>query len=411
MRDRQLYSQILGIQTPWSVSDVELSLNEGQVTVYIEHNGKKPCKCSTCGKPCPGYDHIVQKWRHLDTCQFQTILVASVPRSECPEHGVLATRVPWSEPGSRYTALFEALVIDWLKEATIKAVAQQMKLSWNAIDGIQQRAVKRGLERREVKPPKRIAVDETSFQKRHEYVTVVTDHIEGVVVHVADDRKSGSLNEYFDTLPEEQKADIECVTMDMSKAYIKSVMENVPEADQRIAFDKFHVAQSLGKAVNKVRVEEHKTLMSTGVELLKGTRFDWLTNPKNMSDEKWDNFEPLRNSTLKTARAWAIREMAMSLWDYKSRAWAIKAWKRWLSWAQRCRLEPIKEVARTVKAHLWGIVNAIVLNANNGRAEGINSKIQSLKNRACGYRSRERYKTAIYFHLGGLDLYPCGVKR
>ena len=130
-------------------------------------------------------------------------------------------------------------------------------------------------------------------------------------------------------------------------------------------------------------------------------------NPENMPEEKWDNFEPLRNSTLKTARALALREMAMSLWDYKSRAWAIKAWKRWLSWAQRCRLEPITVVARTVKE----IVNAIVLNANNGRAEGINSKIQSLKTRACGYRSRERYKTAIYFYLGGLNLYPSGVNR
>ncbi len=132
-----------------------------------------------------------------------------------------------------------------------------------------------------------------------------------------------------------------------------------------------------------------KTLLAEGVGLPKGTRFDWLMNPENMSEEKWDNFEPLRNSTLKTARAWVLREMAMSLWDYKSRAGAIKAWKRWLSWAQRCRLEPIKVVARTVKEHLWGIVNAIVLNANNGRAEGINSKIQSLKTRACGYRSRE----------------------
>ncbi len=101
----------------------------------------------------------------------------------------------------------------------------------------------------------------------------------------------------------------------------------------------------------------------------------------------------------------------MSLWDYPSTTWAIKAWKRWLSWAQRCRLEPIKEVARTIKEHLWGIVNAIVLKANNGRAEGISSTIQSLKNRACGFRNRERYKAAIYFHLGGLDLYPTGIHR
>ena len=171
---------------------------------------------------------------------------------------------------------------------------------------------------------------------------------------MADDRKSDSLNEYFDTLPEEQKAGIECVSMDMSKAYIKSVRENIPEADLRIAFDKFHVAQSLGKAVNQVRIEENKTLLAEGVELLKGTRFDWLMNPENMTEEKWDNFEPLRNSTLKTARAWAIREMAMSLWDYKSRAWAIRAWERWLSWAQRCRLEPIKESRQNGQGALVG---------------------------------------------------------
>ena len=411
MRDKQLYSQILGIKTPWFVADVELSLAEQRVEVFIEHNGKNTCKCSVCDKPCPGYDHIIQKWRHLDTCQFQTILVARVPRVQCTEHKVLAINVPWAEPDSRYTAMFEALVIDWLKEATTQAVARQMRLSWNAIDGIQQRAVKRGLARRDSKPPKRIAVDETSFQKRHEYVTVVTDHDEGVVIHVSDDRKSDSLNEYFDTLPDEQRAGIECVTMDMSRAYIKSVRENVPGADQKIAFDKFHVAQSLGKAVNKVRVEENKALINEGISLLKGTRYHWLTNPENMSEEQWDNFEPLRNSTLKTARAWAIREMAMTLWNYKSRVWAIKAWKKWLSWAQRCRLEPIKAVARTVKEHLWGIINAIVLEANNGRAEGINSKVQSLKNRACGFRNRERYKTAIYFHLGGLDLYPSGMHR
>ena len=411
MRDKQLYAKILGLKKPWSVEDIELSITEKEVKVFIQHDEKKTCKCSVCDTVCPGYDHIIQSWRHLDTCQFKTILVARVPRTNCPEHSVLAIRVPWAESGSRYTALFEALIIDWLKEATVKAVARQMMLSWNAIDGIQQRAVKRGLARRKTKPPKRIAVDETSFQKRHEYVTVVTDHIEGVVTHVSDDRKADSLNEYFDTLSDEEKGGIECVTMDMSKAYIKSVKQNVPEADQRIAFDKFHIAQSLGHAVNKVRIDENITLVREGSDLLKGTRYNWLTNPENMTDEQWDDFEPLRNSKLKTARAWAIRELAMSLWDYKSRAWAIKAWKRWLSWAQRCRLEPIKKVARMIKEHLWGIINAIVLKANNGRAEGINSKIQSLKNRACGYRCRERYKTAIYFHLGGLDLYPSGLNR
>jgi transposase len=99
---------------------------------------------ATCGKESPGYDMRPRRWRHLDTCQYKTILVADVPRVKCEEHGVITVSVPWAEPGSVFTALFEALVIDWLKEASTLAVSRLMKLSWNAIDGIMQRAVERG---------------------------------------------------------------------------------------------------------------------------------------------------------------------------------------------------------------------------------------------------------------------------
>ena len=100
----------------------------------------------------------------------------------------------------------------------------------------------------------------------------------------------------------------------------------------------------------------------------------------------------------------------MSLWDYRSRAWAFKAWKRWLSWAFRSRLEPIRKVARTVREHLWGIINAIVLKADTGRSESMNRSIQQIKRKACGFRNRERFRNAIYFHLGGLELYPEAVR-
>jgi len=135
----------------------------------------------------------------------------------------------------------------------------------------------------------------------------------------------------------------------------------LPSAKEKIAFDKFHVAKYLGEAVDKVRRQEHKALMADGYDDLKGSKYDWLYNPKNMTCKQARAFSALRDSTLKTARAWAIKELAMSLWDYVSKTWALKGWKRWLSWAVRCRLEPIKKVARTIKAHLWGILNAIVL--------------------------------------------------
>ena len=129
MRDEDVYTQIFGIQSPWKVADVELSLTEGEVKVRVEQEPGTELTCQKCETSCSGYDKRRRAWRHLDTCQYKTIRVADVPRVECPEHGVLTAKVPWAEPGSGFTALFEALVIDWLKEASTLAVSRQMKLS------------------------------------------------------------------------------------------------------------------------------------------------------------------------------------------------------------------------------------------------------------------------------------------
>ena len=96
----------------------------------------------------------------------------------------------------------------------------------------------------------------------------------------------------------------------------------------------------------------------------------------------------------------------MALWGYVQRGWAAKAWAAWLRWALRCRLAPVRKVAETIRKYLWGILNAIVSRTTNALAEGMNARIQELKRRACGYRNRDRFCNAIYFHLGGLDLYP-----
>ena len=411
MRDKELYTQILGIRTPWQVADVELSVEAGEVKVYVEQAPGAEQRCPKCGKVCPGYDSRRRQWRHLDTCQFKTLLVADVPRVECPEHGVVTVDVPWSEPGSGFTALFEALVIDWLREASVAAVSRRLGLSWNAIDGIMQRAVQRGLARRVAVQPTRIGVDETAFRKRHDYVTVVSDQDGGTVLHVADDRGQESLSAYYDTLSEQQRAAIESVSMDMWPAYIRATLDAVPQAREKIAFDKFHVAKYLGDAVDKVRRCEHRALLAEGRGDLMRTKHRWLMNPRNMSLRQWRGFRALRESALKTARAWAIKEFGMSLWHYSSRTWAEKGWQRWLGWAVRSRLEPVKKVARTIKDHLWGIINAVVLKADNGGAESINSRIKMIKVRSRGFRNKERFRNAIYFHLGGLDLYPAGVKQ
>jgi len=338
--------------------------------------------------------------------QYRTVLIAQVPRVRCDEHGVRQVAVSWAEEGSRFTAMFEALVIDWLHEANFSAVARLLDLSWDQVAGIQGRAVRRGLARRESTAPTRIGIDETSFAKRHEYVTVVHDQIEGVVLYVADGRKRDSIDAFFESIGDGGCKGIQSVAMDMWPPYIGSVRNYVPDADSKLVFDKFHVAKHLGDAVDRVRRQENKALRADGDDRLAKTRYQWLTNPERMSRKQRLAFAPLRDSTLKVARAWAIKELAMSLWGYTRRGWAERMWRGWYSWAIRSRLEPMKRVARMVKKHWNGIINAATTSVTNARAESLNSKIQWVKRQACGFRNRENFRNAIYFHLGGLDLYP-----
>jgi transposase len=335
--------------------------------------------------------------------------VADVPRIECAEHKVRAINVPWSEPGSRFTALFEALAISWMKEAALSAVARLLGLTWDQVAGIQSRAVERGLRRRESIDARRIGIDETSFQKRHEYVTVVAD-IESPdlrVLYVADHRRKEALGGYYEQLTDDAKARLESISMDMWEPYIAVTKEQVPGAEDKICFDKYHVASHLGDAVDRVRRAEHRALTGEGDDRLKRTKYLWLQNPANMSEQQWKGeFAALRRSALKTARAWAVKEHAMTLWNYRTRGWARRAWKHLIGWALRTRLEPVKKVGRMLRKYLWGILNAIVHKVTNARMESINARIQWVKRMACGFRNRDRFREAIYFHLGGLDLRP-----
>jgi len=406
MDERTLYTAILGVTEPWKVERVELHLSEGQIDIWVALPEKQLWVCPECRERAPIHDHRERTWRHLDTCQYRTLIHARVPRLDCPNHGLRQLAVPWAESNSRFTALFEALAIDWLKEAPVSAVAERMRISWEEAAGIQARAVRRGLARRTLEPPRYLGIDETSFQKRHEYVSVVTN-LEGTrVLYVGDDRTQESLDGFWETLPPEHVASIEAIAMDMWEPYIRSTEAHVPDARSKIVFDKYHVAQHLNEAVDKVRRQENRELTAEGKDWLKGTKYDWLRNPDNFGRSQWRQFTELRESALRTARAWALKEAAMCLFDLRSAGVVEKNFHAWYAWAVRSRLEPIKRVARMVRNHWENIRTYFEHGITNAGAESINSKIQKVKYMSRGFRNRERFRNAIYFHCGGLDLYP-----
>ena len=404
-----LYTAVLGLKAPWSVERVETHLDAGEVHVWVALPKKERWVCPECEAAAPIHDHQERSWRHLDTCQFHTIVHARVPRLNCPMHGIRQLKVPWAEPGSQFTALFEMLAIDWLQQASVTAVAKHLRISWDEASGIMERAVRRGLERREAEVIRHVGVDETSFAKRQAYVTVVADLERSRVLYVADHRSQAALDGYWASLSHEHLVAIEAVAMDMCAPYIQSVMLHVPFADERIVFDKFHIAQNLNQAVDQVRRSEHRRLSAEGDTVLTGTKFDWLRHPASFTRAAGQAFDALRERVHRVARAWELKETAMAIFDLKAPWAARRNFARWFAWAIRSQLEPIKRVARTLKRYWDQIENYFRHRITNAGLEAINTKIQGVKRRSRGFRSRERFKLAILFHCGGLDLYPAGA--
>lgn len=407
MQDRELYAAILGIRTPWRVGRVDLRLAQGEVHVHLEHEGGLEWPCPACGKPCALYDHQPERrWRHLDTCQYKTILHAEPPRSNCADHGVRVVHLPWAEPNSRFTALFEGIAIEWLKVASQKAVAGQLRLSWDEVHAIQQRAVARGLARRKQDNVEHLGVDEKSFTRGHRYFTLVNDLDRCRVLFVAENRTEESLDAFWCRLSEAQIQSVRAIAMDMWDPYVNSTRRHLPAAESKIVFDKFHIAKHLSEAVDRVRRREHKQLKASGDDRLAGTRYDWLRHPARMLPEDRKEFAELRDSTLKTARAWALKEAMMAFFAYVYERPARKHFRWWHNWAIRSRLSPFIEKARMLKRRFENIVTYLHHRITNAASESINSKVQWVQYTARGFRNKHNFVTAIYFHCGGLDLLP-----
>ncbi len=407
MRDTELYRHLLGLLEPWTVERVELNVSEQRVDVWAAHPTGQRWPCPECGTDLALYDHAEERvWRHLDSCQFLTYLHARPPRVQCPTHGVRQVRVPWAEARSRFTALFERLAIDVLRATDIRGATRLLRISWDAAWHLMAKAVARGQRAKAAHVPTHLGVDEKAIAKGQTYLTLVVDLERATVEHIADERTQASLAGYFESLTPAQKATIQAVAMDMWPAYIQATLAHVPGAAEKIVFDRYHIMAHMGKAVDTVRKQEHRTLQAAGDDTLTGSKYLWLYAGENVPEVHQARFIELQQQHLKTGRAWALKETLRVLWSYTRRGWAQPFWQRWYLWATHSQLPPVVKVARLIKRHLPNVLTYFAHPITNAVSEGLNSRIQTIKKRAYGFRNKEHFKTAIYFHCGGLQLYP-----
>lgn len=410
MKDTELYTMLLGLGDGWRVGEVRLDMERGRVDVWVAAVGAEAYRCEVCKQAAAVYDHTSEQvWRHLDTCQCQTYVHARLPRTNCKEHGVKQVAAPWAGPRLGFTLMMECHLIDTLKECDVTGCCRLTGVSWDEGWGVVKRAVGRGRARKPFRLPEYIGIDEKAFAKRHKYETLVCDIRKGTVEYVVDERTQESLESYYRKFTLTELRNVKAVAMDMWDPFIAATREYIPNAEEKIVFDRFHVTRVVSDAVDKVRRQEHKYLMDRGDEQLKGTRHLWLANRENVPDWKRQEFNAIRRRNLQTGRAWAIKEALREFWSYKYPRCAEKFFNQWYHWATHSRLTPIIKAAKTLKAHFVNIMTYFKHSITNATAEGLNSKIQMVKEMACGFRNREHYKLAIYFHCGGLDLYPTRV--
>lgn len=403
----ELYTEMLSLGPDWKVGEVVISHKMRTVNVEVFYREEASAVCPKCGSRCGIYDHAPERrWRHLDTMQYETCLRSKVPRADCPECGVQTMRPPWSEPGARYTLMFEAHAIAVIEGArSLVQACELLGIGWGSANNIMKRAVARGMERRQLDELPHVGIDEKSFRKRHSYVSTLNDLDNGRVIEVVEGRREADADRLWEGVGEELRKTVQAVAMDMWPAFENATLRAIPGV--AIVHDRFHISKHLNDGVNKVRREEHHKLMSQGDERLKGTRNIWLWNEENLSDKQYGKFKQIKDAELKTSRAWLIKEAFRFFWDLpKDEQAAREYFKDWYRHTIHTKLEPMKKVARMIKDHFENIVTWWKHRITNAVSEGLNSKIQSIKSAARGFHLFESYRIRILFFCGGLDMKP-----
>lgn len=401
------YGRMLGLTEGWKVSGVDLRLEDKRLELRLgwERSG---AICPECGASMNRHDLSPErKWRHLDSMGFETILLARIPRANCPEHGVSQMKVPWAEKHSRFTLAFEAFVIKVLQASrSVEAAKGLLGLNWESIHTIMERAVQRGVDRRSWEEIETVGMDEKSFLRGQSYASVLYDLTPGQarVLEVMDGHDAGAAEMLWEIIPDDVFEKIKAVCLDMSGTFASVAQTMAPHI--KVVHDRFHVSKHLNEAVDQVRRKENKILQDEGDERLKGARHLFLFNPENLPESRASQFEDLKNADLKTSRAWAMKENFREFWKCRTFQEAAAYFKKWKRWVMKSDLPEMKKVAKMLAKHLEGLLNFTLFPITNAVAEGFNSKIQSLKADARGFRNALNYRTRILFYCGRLDLFP-----
>ncbi len=390
--------------------DVRLNETSGIPRIEIKVEPRKGSKgvCSGCGDKCPGYDRLPQReFIHVPLWGLVCVFLYCMRRVECPKCGVISEVVPWSTGKSPLTTSYAWHLSEWAKLLSMQEVARQFKSSWHYVFSAVAMAVSWGRERMDLSNITAIGVDEIHWSQKFGFMTLVyqIDNHCKRLLWCGENRKEKTISAFFDWFGDERSLKLRFVCSDMWKPYLKVIALRAKNALNIL--DRFHIAQKLSRAIDKVRAMETRELVRKGkAVVLKQSRWCVLKNPENLTDNQKVKLKDLLACNLKTIRAYLLKEDFQNFWDYTSPTWAGKFLDQWCTQVMRSKLDPMKKVAGTIRSHRQLILNWF--EAKNeislGAVEGQNNKAKVVIRKSYGFRNPEVLKISLYHKLGKLPV-------
>jgi len=398
-----IFEQVLGLKEPWYIKSIDFSHDAKRMDIYIEfrrgatfeHIDEKTGQVTQH----KAYDTIEKTYRHLNFFQCECLLHVKTPRIKPIDNTIRLISPDWIGLSNGFTLYFEAFLLELCMHMPVTQVAKMTQTTDYKIWAMLERYVMRALSLQNLSDLTAVGFDETAVAKGHQYVTLFVDMLRRNVVFVTDGKDNTTVIAFVKHLQKQGGAPdkIMDVSIDMSPAFIKGTVENLPNA--QITFDKFHVVKVLNEAVDKTRKEEQKTQ-----PCLKGSRYALLKNDKNLTAKQKKCKEKIMLSqlNLKSLKAMHLRENFQEIYKAQTPEEFEKYLKKWYFWATHSRLEHMIRAAKTIKDHWAGVLRYRESKISNGILEGLNSIIQAAKRKARGYKSKH-FQVMIYLIAGRLN--------
>src|ERR1700687_659904 len=348
--------------------------------------GNRKLICSSCGrKLAEAYDSCEREVRDLPCFEFRTTVVVELYRVRCPDCGVKTEKVPQLTSKAPFSKGFEEAVGLAFESAAVRRVGRQFGLARSTVRAIDVRYLSRWSEGRRKPALRQMGVDEIYLGKKQKFLTVVSNLETGEPVWFGRERKKETLDEFFEQqLSGFQRSAIRAACVDMWEPFRQSIQQWVP--DCKIVYDKFHIMQHAGAAVDEVRRAEFFRKGGAAREVVKGKRWLLLSRWVHLNTNKKRQRSQLFALKRRVMKAYLLKESLDRLWSYTYEGAMLRYLQSWIDQLRWQRLKPMEKLAHMLVDHLEGILNYCRIKVPFGVVEAVNGNIKALLRRGRGYR-------------------------